>query len=135
MGVTARSCSSGASRASGAARSTRALEGRLDELGAEGWELVHATWDQSVRGNGAGTCSSSSGRVSRDRSTEPASVVPHDDESQRVPSMSRGAPSSGSRQLRQEIAVPRPDRDDDLVRGERRERVADREHHIGLARR
>ena len=31
-----------------------ALEGRLDELGAEGWELVHATWDQSVRGKRGG---------------------------------------------------------------------------------
>jgi hypothetical protein len=32
----------------------RALEKRLDELGAEGWELVHATWDQSVRGKRGG---------------------------------------------------------------------------------
>lgn len=32
----------------------RALEGRLDELGADGWELVHATWDQSVRGKRGG---------------------------------------------------------------------------------
>ena len=31
-----------------------ALNGRLDELGAEGWELVHATWDQSVRGKRGG---------------------------------------------------------------------------------
>jgi hypothetical protein len=32
----------------------RALDERLDELGAEGWELVHATWDQSVRGKRGG---------------------------------------------------------------------------------
>jgi hypothetical protein len=32
----------------------RALEKRLDELGADGWELVHATWDQSVRGKRGG---------------------------------------------------------------------------------
>ena len=38
----------------GSAGRPRALEGRLDELGAEGWELVHATWDQSVRGKRGG---------------------------------------------------------------------------------
>jgi hypothetical protein len=32
----------------------RALEERLDELGAEGWELVHASWDQRVRGKRGG---------------------------------------------------------------------------------
>ena len=32
----------------------RALEARLDVLGAEGWELVHASWDQRVRGKRGG---------------------------------------------------------------------------------
>jgi hypothetical protein len=32
----------------------RALQQRLDELGADGWELVHVSWDHRVRGKRGG---------------------------------------------------------------------------------
>ena len=83
--------------------------------------------DQSVRGKRGGHLPFQAAACRETGRLTPASVVAHDDESQRSPvDVARGS-VVGVETLRQQIAVSAPDGDDDLVRGERRERVADRE--------